>query len=111
LKIERERRQYPRQTTFINAEYTVLEGTFRDTIKNIGAGGLFIKTDRAIAVGQPITVGFPLYNFDNVIQSVGRVVRIDLDGIAVTFNEAIEGPVCKEGHFPEIVNEADRPGT
>ena len=29
-------------------------------------------------------------------------------GFAVTFNEPIHGLVCKEGHFPEIVNERDR---
>ena len=43
-------RQYPRRTAYIIAEYIVIEGSFRDIIKNIGAGGLFIRTDRKIAV-------------------------------------------------------------
>ena len=104
-----EQRQYPRRTSYIIAEYTVLEGTFRDIFKNIGAGGLFIKTYRKVAVGQPILVKFPLFNFDQIIKASGRVVRIDPDGIAVTFNEAIQGLICKEGHFPEIVHEGNRP--
>jgi len=103
-----EQRQYPRRTSYIIAEYSILEGTFRDIIKNISAGGLFIKTYRKVAVGQPITVRFPLFNFDQIIESTGRVVRRDTDGFAVTFHETIEGLVCKEGHFPEIVHEADR---
>lgn len=103
-----EQRQYPRKTAYIIAEYTILEGTFRDIIKNIGAGGLFIKTYRKVAVDQPITVRFPLLNFDQIVESAGRVVRRDPDGIAVTFNEPIEGLVCKEGHFPEIVHEGNR---
>jgi hypothetical protein len=37
-----------------------------------------------------------------------RIVCRDLAGFAVTFNEPIHGLVCKEGHFPEIVNERDR---
>ena len=103
-----EQRQYSRRTSYIIAEYTVLEGTFRDIIKNIGAGGLFIKTLRKVAIGQPITVKFPLFNFDQIVESAGRVVRRDPDGIAVTFNSPIDGLVCKEGHFPEIVHEGDR---
>ena len=103
-----EQRQYPRRTSYIICEYTVLEGTFRDFIRNIGAGGLFISTDRKIAVGQPISIKFPLFNFDNLIQITGRTVRRDPEGVAVTFNEAIEGLICKEGHFPEIVHEGDR---
>ena len=57
-----EKRQYPRRTAYIIAECTTQEGTFRDIIKNIGAGGLFIKTNRKVSVGQPITVKFPLFN-------------------------------------------------
>ena len=108
MKIVAEKRQYPRRTAYIIGEYTVLEGTFRDFIRNIGAGGLFIATDRKVAVGQPVSIKFPLFNFDNPVQITGRAVRRDKDGLAVTFNEAIEGLICKEGHFPEIVQEGDR---
>ena len=101
-------RQYPRRTAYIIAEYSVLEGNFRDIIKNIGAGGLFIRTDRKIAVGQPILTKFPLFNFDKTIQASGRVVRRDPDGFAVTFNKPVSGLICKEGHFPEIFHEGDR---
>jgi len=101
-------RQYPRRTAYIIAEYTVLEGSFRDIIKNIGAGGLFIRTDRNIAVGQPILTKFPLFNFDTTLQVSGRVVRRDLDGFAVTFTKPVSGLICKEGHFPEIFHEGDR---
>ena len=108
MKLKTEKRQYPRKTSYIVAEYTVLEGTYRDIIKNIGAGGLFIRTSRKIAVGQPISIQFPLFDFDNIIHAKGRVVRRDPDGIAVTFNDAIDGLVCKKGYLPEIVHESDR---
>jgi Tfp pilus assembly protein PilZ len=108
MKTKNEQRQYSRRTAYIIAEYTVLEGKFRDIIKNIGAGGLFIKTYRKVAVGQPVWIEFPLFNLDQTIEATGRVVRRDPDGIAVTFNEPIEGLICKEGHFPEIVHESDR---
>ena len=103
-----EQRQYPRRATFIVAKYTVLEGTFQDIIDSIGAGGLFIKTNRKVAVGQPITTKFPLFKIDNQHQVSGRVVRRDSDGFAVTFSEPIHGLICKKGHFPQIFHDDDR---
>ena len=106
--MESNRHQYPRRPSYIIATYTVVEGTFRDIIKNIGAGGLFIRTDRRIAVGQPISIEFPLFQFENIIKVTGRVVRKDPMGFAVTFNRPIHDLVCNEGDFPTIVHESDR---
>ena len=88
-------------------EYTVLEGTFRDFIRDIGSGGLFVKTARKVAVGQPIKAKFPLFNFHQTVATTGRVVRRDADGFAVTFDGAISGLICKQGQFPEIVQNGD----
>ena len=108
MKPKPNRQQRSRRTSYIIAEYTVKEGTHRDVIKNIGAGGLFIRTSRKIAEGQSIVLEFPLLRFDNTIQVSGKVVRNDHDGFAVTFDEPIQGLTCKDGHLPEIVHEADR---
>ena len=101
-------RQYTRRASYIIAEYTVKGRTHRDVIKYIGAGGLFVRTSRRVAFGQPIVVSFPLFQFDNTIQVSGKVIRIDRNGFAVRFDEPIDGLICKEGHFPEIVHESDR---
>ena len=98
----------PRRTSYIIAEYTVREGKFRDIIKNIGAGGLFIRTSRKIASGQAITLRFPLFDFKHTIQVTGTVSRIGQKGFAVTFDETIDALICKKGHFPKIVHEGDR---
>src|SRR5210317_2143776 len=102
------KRQYPRRASYIIAKYSVREGTFRDVIKNIGAGGLSVRTNRKIAVDQPISIEFPLFQFDNTLQASGTIVRRNLNGFVVAFNDPIEGLICKEGHFPEIVHESDR---
>jgi Tfp pilus assembly protein PilZ len=96
------------KTAYVIAEYSVLEGTFRDFVTHIGAGGLFIKTTRPIAVGQPVSARFPVFNFHTVVQATGRVVRRDADGIAVTFAEGVHGLVRKAGHFPEILEEQNQ---
>ena len=101
-------RHYPRRSAFIIAEYKLKEGTYRDFIKNISADGLFVRTWRKFLAGESIVLKFPLFQFDNTIQISGKVVRNDQDGFAVTFDEPIDGLICKEGHLPEIVHEDDR---
>jgi len=101
-------RNHPRRTSYIIVEYDAREGTFRDIIKNIGANGMFVNTTRAIAESQTIKLRFPLFDFDNIIETTGQVTRSGSLGFAVTFDLPIPGLICKEGHFPEIVHEIDR---
>lgn len=108
MKYISKRNTLPRRTSYIITEYTVNEGRFRDIIKNIGAGGLFVRTSRKVAVNQPITLRFPLFDFEQIIEVKGIVSRIAQTGFAVTFDETIDGLICKKGHFPEIVHESDR---
>jgi Tfp pilus assembly protein PilZ len=77
-------------------------------IKNIGAGGLFIRTSRKVAEGQPIVLEFPLFRFDNAIRVSGKVVRRDADGFAVAFDELLDALESKNGQLPEIVHEINR---
>lgn len=102
------RHEYPRRTAFIIAEYTVKEGTHRDVIKNIGAGGLFIRTSRKVAQGQFIALEFPLLQFDTLVRVTGKVIRRDPDGFAVLFDEPLDDLIVKDGELPEIVHEGDR---
>lgn len=101
-------RRFPRRAAYIIAEYTVKEGAFRDIIKNIGAKGVFIGTWRRIAEGQSIVLKFPVFEFDNQLEVKGMVVRSSQKGFSVVFDKPINGLICKEGHFPEIVHEGDR---
>ena len=101
-------RQFPRRPAYIVAEYTVREGTFRDIIKNIGATGVFIGTWRKIAQGQPIELRFPVFEFDEELSVRGTVVRSSVKGFSVAFDAPIDGLICQEGAFPEIVHESER---
>ena len=108
LRTNQNLRRYPRRAAFIIAEYTVREGVFREIIKNIGATGVFIRTWRRVAEGQPIELKFPVFEFENQLQVSGSVVRSTSKGFSVVFDRPIDGLICKEGHFPEIVHEGDR---
>ena len=108
MKPKPNRQKRSRRTSYIIAEYTVKEGTHRDVIKNIGAGGLYIRTSRKIAEGQPIELEFPLFRFDNTVRVSGKVVRVDADGFAVAFDSLLEELKSKNGQLPDIVHEIDR---
>jgi hypothetical protein len=105
---QRNLRHKPRRTAYIVAEYSVREGNYRDILKNIGASGVFIKTQRAIAEGQPIQLEFPLFKFEETIKAKGTVVRSGPTGFAVEFDQPIPGLESQDGQLPDIVHESDR---
>ncbi len=102
-----DRRSQLRRASFIIATYRVKEGEFRDIIKNISAGGLSIRTKRTIATGQPITLTFPLFNFEQMVKVSGKVVRTEPGGFAVEFDTPIKA-ITKESSLQEIIHELDR---
>jgi hypothetical protein len=106
--MNKNQRRFPRRAAYIIAKYTVKEGTYRDIIKNICATGVFVNTWRRIAEGSPIELEFPVFEFENQLKVTGMVVRSDPKGFSVMFDQPIDGLICKEGHFPEIVHESNR---
>lgn len=98
-----------RRVAHIIAEYRVKEGLFRDIIKNIGSTGMFISTQRRIAVDQQIELVFPLFTFQHKIKIIGKVVRSGPHGFAVSFDQPITGFISKDGQIADIVHEIDRP--
>lgn len=102
------RRHYPRYMAVFSTKYTIKEGKFRDLIRNIGAGGVFVSTRRKINQGRSINIQFPIFAFEKRLSVMGTVVRCDTDGFAVMFNEAIEKKMLQDGRFPGSVTEDNR---
>lgn len=87
---ETNQRQFPRHTVLFNAKYTIASGTFRDSVGNVSAGGIYIRTRRPIEQGQRISLRFPILAFDRRPSVEGRVVRREENGFAVRFDHPIE---------------------
>jgi hypothetical protein len=62
---------------------------FRDYIKNISAGGLFIETNVPATVGGTVTISFGLLDNKDPIQAEGKIDKIDPNGFGVKFNEPL----------------------
>ena len=94
------RRQYQRYQAVFSAKCSAREGAFRDLVRDVGAGGVFISTKRKIKQGRRINVQFPIFAFEKRLSLIGTVVRCEPDGIAVKFEDAIDAKIFRDGHFP-----------
>jgi len=61
---------------------------YKDYIKDISAGGVFIETRMPFSVGQEVSLAFPLPNYQKYIKIIGEIVRISPHGIGVKFRMA-----------------------
>ncbi len=90
-----QRRNFPRQR--INAEATIksMAGTMKCATDNISMGGLFVRTEQGMEVGEKteITIHLPDYR-NNGIVVVGIVTRIDQSGIAFKFHNVGHDSFC-----------------
>ena len=102
MKPESDQRQFPRHAVLFNAKYTIESETFRDSVSNVSAGGIFIYSQRAVKQGQRISLRFPVLAFDNKPSVEGMVVRSEDHGFAVMFDHPIEDQIpVRELHIEE----------
>jgi uncharacterized protein (TIGR02266 family) len=73
---DREKRRDPRVPLVLRVEYPGTPAALRDATENLSAGGLFLRTERELAVGErlPLHVGFPglLAPFEVEVEVVRR---------------------------------------
>ena len=66
-------------------------------ISNVSAGGIYIRTWRAIPDGERIRLRFPIVAFDRRPDVMGTVVRTQEQGFAVQFDTPLEERIPKWG--------------
>ena len=79
-----ERRKHPRKPCSI----PVTVGTwrvFKEFVKNVSRGGMYIETDAPFSPGEHITLTFSYANQPNPVRITARVVRKTNKGIGVEF--------------------------
>jgi Tfp pilus assembly protein PilZ len=92
------KREHARKDLSVFANFWLGDYVFRDYIKNISAGGLFLETNIPVTVGGTVPISFALSDNEDPIQVEGEIVRIGLNGFGVKFNEplAIEKEITVE---------------
>ncbi|MBW1803928.1 MAG: PilZ domain-containing protein [Deltaproteobacteria bacterium] len=79
-KREHERKPFP-----ATVDYSTAKGAYRDFIKDISDGGVFIETPRPHSIGERISMTFLLPEHEKRINVQGVIVRVDEGGIGVKF--------------------------
>jgi len=93
------RRRHPRHTALFSAKYTAKEGPFRDLVKDIGAGGVFVRTRRKVIQGRAINIQIPILVFGKRLSLMGTVVRSNAMGFAVRFDKPIDQRLFDAGDW------------
>ncbi len=79
------KRSHARRRCQIDVDYDTPDGSFRNTIKDISIGGVFIETQEAFSIGQEIDLYLtsPINQVSCMV--TGKVARRDKNGIGIKF--------------------------
>jgi Tfp pilus assembly protein PilZ len=85
------KREHYRKPFFTTVDYSNQDGVYKDFIKDISYGGVFIETSTPFSIGQEISLTFPIPNQQTHIKITGEIVRVSNQGIGIKFKIADEG--------------------
>ncbi len=98
-----ERREHPRKRYFTAVDYATESRSFKDFVRDVALGGLFIETHETFEVGQELSLILPLPDSLKPLKIACRVARCTPEGIGVQFNlETAEQRLIIEGLVEQI---------
>lgn len=90
----RDRRRAARSTLTVRIDYATVDEIFSEFTRDINEGGLFIETEKPHLPGTEVSMQFHLPGSDEVVETVGRVVRVSsgddvgaAPGMGIEFDE------------------------
>ncbi|MDM8551267.1 PilZ domain-containing protein [Desulfobacterales bacterium HSG2] len=84
-----EKRKHSRKPCSIIVDYATQDRSFRDYIRDISKGGVFIETTNFFSAGQEFIMTFSIPNQEKPFRFVGEVVRINERGVGVKFKKKV----------------------
>jgi hypothetical protein len=84
--IDLEERNTPRKKCSIDVDMATPDQTFRYVILDISTGGMFIKADEFLNVGQKLSLNFSYPGAGNVSGLPAEIVRQSPNGVGVKFS-------------------------
>lgn len=92
---EKERRKCSRKSCSTAIAYATKGFSSIEYIEDISGWGLFMRTQKTIAVGEDITMTISTPGSDSTIKIIGEVVRRNDSGVGVKFKLGIDDSVVK----------------
>ena len=84
-RLFKKNRKHERKPFLTMLDYSTESGSYRDFIKDISIGGVFIETRTPFSFGEVILMTFLLPEYEKKIKIHGEIVRIEEQGIGVKF--------------------------
>jgi uncharacterized protein (TIGR02266 family) len=85
IKQGKERREHSRKSLFTVVDYRNSSRTYRDFIKNISFGGIFIETPQQLSVGETLLLTFQIPKSNKPIKVEGEIVQTTPQGVGIRF--------------------------
>ena len=85
-----EKRQHKRTAVKQTVYYAVEDRAYRDALRDLSAGGVYIQTEHSFFIGQEILISIKLLRNGLSIQIPGEIAWKDDNGIGVRFTESIQ---------------------
>ena len=99
-----DRRRATRSALTVRIDYATVDEIFSEFTRDINEGGLFIETEKPHLPGTEVSMQFHLPGSDEVVETIGRVVRISSGAVDVPPGMGIEFDELK----PDDRNKIDR---
>jgi uncharacterized protein (TIGR02266 family) len=87
-------RKHSRKDFVTQVDFSTEDQAYKELVKDISPGGLFIETRAPLSVGQEITLLLSFPDQERPMKILGEVVRATDDGIGVRFKHP--SPVVEE---------------
>lgn len=84
-----EKRRHPRKPCSIMVDYATQDRAFKDYIRDISKGGVFIETSNFFDLGQEFIMTFSVPSQSKPFKFIGEVVRTDKRGVGVRFKKNV----------------------
>jgi uncharacterized protein (TIGR02266 family) len=85
-----DRRRSGRAAITVRIDYSTVDEMFAEFTRDINEGGLFIETEKPHQAGTEVSMQFHLPGSDEILQTVGRVVRVSNGAPGMTPGMGIE---------------------
>jgi hypothetical protein len=78
-------REHPRKDAAIPVKFESDDQQFEGITENVSSGGVFIKTDYPLSIGQVVKMEIPLKKKGRIARLTGQVTRTNVRGFGVKF--------------------------
>jgi uncharacterized protein (TIGR02266 family) len=85
-----ERRRAGRAGVTVRIDYATVDEMFSEFTRDINEGGLFIETEKPHQAGTEVSMQFHLPGNDEVLRTIGRVVRVSSGDVGSPAGMGIE---------------------